>query len=80
MGYTSGHPCMFNLDMKQSPETVRKVLDIAGWNEFEASQATGIDSEFIRLASLGMRELYQRDWRLLLDKAGRRAFDFEEAE
>jgi len=76
MGYTSGHTCMFSLEMKQTPENVRKVLDIAGWTYEEAAKETGIIPAHIRDAMFGSGILWDSQWARLLDKAGRRAFDW----
>jgi hypothetical protein len=78
MGYTSGHPCMFSLDMKQTPENVRKVLDIAGWNVVEAAREAGISGSDLFLVVERDQLMPDDQWRKLLDKAGRRAFDWDE--
>jgi len=78
MGFTDGHPCMFSLDMKQTPETVRKVLGIAGWTALEAEKETLIGHAVIRLAMEGRAALTDAQWKLLLEKAGSRAFDHDE--
>lgn len=77
MSFTFGHPCMFSMDIKQTPETVRKVLDIAGWNTSEAADETRIHHSRINFAAYGSGRLTDEEWRLLLDKAGRRAFDHD---
>lgn len=78
MGYTSGHPPMFSPDIKQTPENVRKVLDIAGWNSEEAAEAIDVATSNIESATTGEFPLQKREWHALLDKAGSRAFDHDE--
>lgn len=78
MGYTSGHAPMFFSDMQQTPKTVAMVLDFAGWTDFEAAEATGINSLSICSARIGGTALIHEDWKKLLDVAGRRAFDWED--
>jgi len=75
MGYTSGHAPMFSIDMKQSPENVAKVLDVAGWTYSEAAEQIGV-----AMGSIMDGVLSDEKWRELLDKAGRRAFDHEEGD
>jgi hypothetical protein len=77
MGFTDGHPCMFSLDMKQTPENVRKVLDISGWTPEEAAEAIDVATSNIEAAATGEHPLLKREWQDLLDKAGRRAFDWD---
>ena len=72
MGYTTVSTSMFHPDMQQSPENVAKVLDIAGWNYSEASEQIGV-----AMGSIMDGVLSDEKWRELLDRAGRRAFDFE---
>jgi hypothetical protein len=69
---------MFSHDIKQTPENVRKVLDIAGWTYEEAAKETGITPDHIRDAMFGSGILWDSEWERLLDKAGRRAFDWDE--
>lgn len=78
MGYTSGNPCMFSFEMKQTPETIRKVLDIAGWDIYEAAMATDISARWIERSCKGDFQLPDAEWRTLLEKAGSRAFDHDE--
>jgi len=73
MGYTSGHPPMFSLEMKQTQSNVAKVLDLAGWSYTEASEHCGIDFDQIMDAVMPNEK-----WHLLLEKAGSRAFDHDE--
>ena len=77
MGYTSGHPCMFSLDMKQTPETVRKVLDIAGWTVAEAAEEINVTYGNLLEVTNGVLALTPAAWNRLLDKAGSRAFDYD---
>lgn len=73
MGYTTGHAPMFSSDMQQTPENVAKMLDVAGWTYKEASEQIGV-----AMGSIMDGVLSDEKWRELLDKAGRRAFDYEE--
>ena len=75
MGYTSGHDPMFSSDMPQTPENVAKVLDIAGWTPVEAAKEIFISYMLIADVLNGRTNLPNDKWRLLLDLAGRRAFD-----
>jgi hypothetical protein len=77
MGYTSVSTSMFPPDMRQTPENVAKVLDIAGWNYTEAAKETGIAPVSLLMAANGKTELPEAQWKLLLDKAGRRSFDHD---
>jgi hypothetical protein len=80
MGYTSGHPPMFSPDIKQTPENVRKVLDIAGWTVWEAANQVYCSPEQLQAAVDGEKSLPIVLWRDFLDVCGRRAFDHEDAE
>lgn len=71
MGYTTVSASMFHSDMQQTPENVAKVLDIAGWTYKEASEQIGVG-----MGSIMDGVLSDEKWRELLDKAGRRAFDY----
>lgn len=73
MGYTTVSTSMFHPDMQQTPENVAKVLDVAGWTYSEAAEQIGV-----AMGSIMDGVLSDEKWRLLLDKAGRRAFDYEE--
>jgi hypothetical protein len=63
----------FSPNMQQTPENVAKVLDIAGWTDFEAAEQIGVAMGLIMDGVMS-----DEKWRELLDKAGRRAFDWEE--
>ena len=78
MGYTTVSTSMFHPDMQQTPKTVAMVLDFAGWTDFEAGEATGINVLSICSARTGGTALIHEDWIKLLDVAGRRAFDCDE--
>jgi hypothetical protein len=80
MGFTSGHPCMFSLDMKQTSENVRKVLDISGLSIKEAAKFIGVPALSLQGVLYGEGALTDELWRILLDIAGRRAFDHEDGE
>jgi hypothetical protein len=73
MGYTTVSTSMFSSEMQQSPENVAKVLDVAGWTYSEAAEQIGAARTSIMDGVLS-----DEKWRELLDKAGRRAFDWEE--
>jgi hypothetical protein len=79
MGYTSVSTSMFDPNMRQTPESVRKVLDVAGWTQKEAIEA--MDGEMpisdLVYAMRGTMPMPDDKWRLLLDKAGRRSFDHD---
>lgn len=77
MGYTTTNYSVLAGDMRQTPKTVEMVLDFAGWTDFEAAEATGINSLSICSARTGGTALIHEDWKKLLDVAGRRAFDFD---
>ena len=77
MGYTTTTNSIFPPDMPQTPENVRKVLDIAGWTAEEAAHATGINTLSILAASTRGTALILEEWQKLLDAAGRRSFDHD---
>ena len=77
MGFSTAPTSMFSPDMRQTPENVRKVLDVAGWNYTEAAKETGIAPVSLLMAANGKKELPETQWKLLLDKAGRRSFDHD---
>jgi hypothetical protein len=77
MGYTNAETSMFSPNMRQTPENVAKVLDIAGWNYTEAAKETGIAPVSLLMAANGKKELPEDQWKLLLDVCGRRSFDHD---
>lgn len=72
MGYTTTNYSVFASDMRQTPKTVAMVLDFAGWTYKEASEQISVG-----MGSIMDGVLSDEKWRELLDKAGRRAFDFD---
>jgi hypothetical protein len=76
MGYTTAPYSVFASDMKQTPENVAKVLDVAGWNVLEAAKEASIGPLMLRRVIDGDAVLPDEHWKRLLDVAGRRAFDF----
>lgn len=77
MGYTTVSTSMFSPDMRQTPENVRKVLDIAGWTAEEAAEAIDVAMSNIESAAAGEHPLLEREWKKLLDVAGKRSFDHD---
>ncbi|SEN71839.1 hypothetical protein SAMN05216404_106179 [Nitrosospira multiformis] len=75
MGYTTVSTSMFHPDMQQTPENVAKVIEIAGWTAEEAAEAIDVATSNIESAVTGEYALLEREWKKLLDVAGRRAFD-----
>lgn len=73
MGFTTAPYSVFAADTRQTPYTVAMVLDFAGWTYKEASEQIGV-----AMGSIMDGVLSDEKWRELLDKAGRRAFDFDE--
>lgn len=78
MGFTSTDKSIFSPDMPQTPENVRKVLDIAGWTAEEAADALGVRKFYIQMVLRGSSVMRDELWKELLDKAGRRAFDADQ--
>ena len=73
MGYTTAPYSVFASDTRQTPQTVAMVLDFAGWTYEEASEQISVG-----MGSIMDGVLSDEKWRELLNKAGRRAFDFDE--
>ena len=73
MGYTTTNYSVFASDTRQTPQTVAMVLDFAGWTYKEASEQIGV-----AMGSIMDGVLSDEKWRELLDKTGRRAFDWED--
>jgi hypothetical protein len=77
MGYTTTDKCHEDMELPQTPENVRRVIERAGWNFHEAATATGIHHARVNGAIYGSCNLTESEWRLLLREAGRRKFDYE---
>ena len=77
MGYTTVSTSVFDPNMPQTPENVRKVLDIAGFTAREAARDLDVHPEMIIEAIAGLRALTDYTWRRLLDVCGKRSFDHD---
>ncbi|SEO78498.1 hypothetical protein [Nitrosovibrio sp. Nv6] len=79
MGYSTAPTSMLSPDMRQTPENVRKVLDIAGWTQKEAIDAMEGEMPISDLvyAMRGTRLMPDDQWKKLLDVAGKRSFDHD---
>jgi hypothetical protein len=75
MGYTTTDKCHEDLNLEQTPKNVLNVLNRAGWTLQEASDGTKIHHARINAALYGSGKLTDSEWKILLDKAGRRVFD-----
>lgn len=73
MGYSTVSTSIFSPDMKQTPENIAKVLDLAGWTVADAAAEVRTDPLALRNAKMP-----QKVWQELLNKAGRRSFDHDE--
>ena len=77
MGYTTTTNSIFPPDMPQTPENVRKVLDIAGWTNQEAADACGVTAFYIASSINGFSKMRDGIWKILLEQTGKRSFDHD---
>jgi hypothetical protein len=78
MGYTNASTSMFSPDIKQAPENLYRIRNIAGWTIWECADALGVDASLFHSAeNLGV-PMPDDTWRKFVDKAGRRSFDHDE--
>lgn len=75
MGFTLAKKNVYPSNMRQTPQAVANILDVAGRNVNEAAAATGIDALNLHMAASGKAALCADEWRRLLDVCGRRSFD-----